>query len=799
MPALLHDVRFAVRTLAKTPGFTLAVVLTIALGVGATTAMWTVVDRIVLRPLPFPGSERAVMICETSARTAAFCVASPPNVADWAASVPALESVGVARTESFVATMNGESLGVRGAIATPGFFGAIGLAPASGRVLEAADLDRSRNNVAVISDKFWRERLNADPSALGRSIVLDGKDTRIVGVLPANAYVPNYDAIDVWKPLTAGIDDPDVRAWRGFMAIGRLAPGAGLGSLNAQLEVVRARLERAYPETNAGWGIRTLSVRDSIVGPAGRTLWLFFGAVAFVMLIACANVASLLLLRASTRAPEFAVRVSLGAGRGRLVRQVMTESLVLAGLGGAAGWLLAMFVTRGLIAMAPPDLPRVNEIGVDARVALFAVALTSLAALLFGLAPAREASRTRLTGSLGASRHTSRGSARARSALVVVELALAMVLLVGAGLLTRAFGRLAAWDPGFDRDGVTVSFSLVPQSAFRTSQDAVGALERVRDEVAAVPGVVRVGLGSAGPLFGGGPETGTLAIAGAGAAPAETAPVVNWYDADANYFGALGRRIVRGRGMTPEDSAGAPPVAIVNEAFAARFFATEDPIGRRVTVQNHPADIVGVVSDVRPFQPDQPVPAEIFWPIRQYPRFAAYLVMRLSPGAPGVEEAVKARVKAIHPGIQVSPFVPINRIVSRTLVSPRFYMALIGVFALLAVTLAAVGVYGVTASAVASRTKELGLRIALGATPRQLVFGVTIRAMALAAAGLAIGLTAALLLGRLLTALLHGVAVTDTLTLIVTIAFFAVVTALAGFLPARRASRVDPLTALRND
>jgi putative ABC transport system permease protein len=799
MPAFLQDVRFAVRTLAKTPGFTLAVVLTIALGVGATTAMWTVVDRIVLRPLPFPGSERAVMLCETSARTAAFCVASPPNAADWAASVPALESVGVARTESFVAVMNGSPFGVRGAIATPGFFSAIGLAPAAGRVLEAADLDRARNNVAVISDKFWRERLNADPMTVGRSIVLDGKDTRVVGVLPAKAYVPNYDGIDIWKPLTAGIDNPDVRARRGFMTIGRLAPGATLSTLNSQLEVVRARLERAYPESNAGWGVRTVPVRDYVVGPAGRTLWLFLGAVAFVMLIACANVASLLLLRASTRAPEFAVRVSLGAGRGRLVRQMLTESLVLAAAGGAAGLLLAMYITRALIALAPADLPRVDEIGVDARVAVFAVALASLAAFLFGLAPAREASRTRLTGSLGASRHTGRGCARARALLVVVELSLAMVLLVGAGLLTRAFGRLAAWDPGFDRAGVTVSFSIVPQSVFKTPQEAVGALERVRDEVAAVPGVVSVGLASAGPLFGGGPETGTLSIAGRPAVPDDAAPVVNWYDADANYFGALGRRIVRGRGMTTDDAAGAAPVAIVNEAFAARFFAAEDPIGRRVVVQNHPADIVGVVSDVRPFQPDQPVPAEIFWPIRQYPRFAAYLVMRLSPGAAGVEEAVKARVRAIHPNIQVSAFVPIDRIVSRTLVSPRFYMALIGVFAILAVTLAAVGVYGVTASAVASRTKELGLRIALGATPRQLVFGVTIRALALAAAGLTIGLVAALLLGRLLTALLHGVPVTDTLTLVVTVALFVAITALAGFLPARRASRVDPLAALRDD
>lgn len=797
MPTLLQDIRFAVRTLLKSPAFSVAVIVTIALGVGATTAMWTVVDRVVLRPLPFAGSERAVMLCETSARTADVCVASPPNVADWAAAVPALDAVGVARNESFIASFgNGAPVSINGGLATAGFFDAIGLTAAMGRVLESQDLDRARNQVAVISDALWRGRFGGDPAILTRTITLDGHAAQIVGVLPPTAYIPNFDAIDIWKPITAGIDDPDTRNWRGFMTIGRMAPGVTLSALTQQLAVVRARLERTYPDTNAGWGIRAVPVRDYVVGPVGHTLWLFLGAVALVMLIACANVASLLLVRASARTPEFAVRASLGAGRGRLLRQVLTESLVISAAGGAGGLLLAMYITRTLIALAPRDLPRLAEVSLDGRVALFAIALTTVAAIVFGLAPARQASRARL-GSMSSPRQTAVGT-RARSVLVIGELALALVLLVGAGLLTRAFSRMADWQPGFDRRGVTVAFTMVPHSVYRTTAAAVGALEQVREQVAAVPGVISAGLGSAGPLFGG-TETGALDIAGRLATDPDHAPAVNWYDADTHYIDTLGRRIVRGRGITDNDVSGAPDIAVVNEAFVARFFPGEDPIGRRVTVENHAAGIVGVVSDARPLQPDRATPPEIFWPIRQYPRFAAYLVMRLSPGVAGIDDAVAKKATEINPGIQVGRLTPIDRIVSRQLVSPRFNMALIGLFALTAIALAAVGVYGVVASSVNSRTRELGLRIALGATPGQLVTGVLRQALMLALIGAGVGIAGALLLGQLLTSVLHGVPVTDPLTLTVTISAFLLITATAAYIPARRASTVDPLTALKNE
>jgi predicted permease len=797
MATLIQDLRFGLRTLVKAPAFFVTIVATIALGIGATTAIFTVVDRVVLRPLQFPDSERTVMLCETSPKVADYCVASPPNVADWARAVPALESAGVARSESFVAEADGHSFGVRGGIATGGFFATIGARPALGRLLEDRDLDRAANQVVVVTDGFWRQHLHGDMAVIGRPITLDGRPFRVVGVLPADAYIPAYDFVEAWKPLTASIDDTDNRNWRGFTAIGRLAPGATVRALDAQLAVARANLAAAYPASNADWGLRTVGVREQIVGSVSAMLWLFLGAVGLVLLVACANVGSLLLVRASTRAPEFALRASLGAGRWRLVRQVLTESLVIAAAGGCVGLLAAMFTTRLLVRLAPTNIPRLDEVAVDGRVALFTLALTTVAAIVFGLVPAQQAARANLSATLKTSRQTDRGGARLRSTLVVVELALALVLLIGAGLLTRAFGRLLAWDPGFDRTGLTVAWMMAPSGTYKTGQDAVAVLERAREQVAAVPGVVSVGLGSAGPLFGGGIETGALAIDGAPPERADRAPVVQWYDADANYFSALGRRIVRGRGLSTTDTDGAPAVAVVNEAFAARFFPGDTPLGRRVTVQNHAADIVGVVSDVRPSRPDRATPPEIFWPIRQYPRWAAYLVMRIAPEVPGVEPLVRARIEAVDRNVQVTRFTPIDRLFTNTLVSPRFNLVLIGAFALTAILLAAVGVYGVVAQTVASRTREIGLRIALGATPSRLVAEVVGRSAKLAIVGMGVGLAVSLASGRLLASLLYGVPYTDAITLVTTVAMFLTVAIAAGYIPARRASRVDPLTALR--
>jgi putative ABC transport system permease protein len=793
--AIVRDFRFAARTLRKAPAFTAAVVMTMALGIGATVSMFTVVDSIVLRPLPFPESARVVMLCETNPRVPDRCIASPPNVSDWATASRTLESAGVARSEAFVAH-TGEGLsGVAGGIATPGFFRVLRVQPLLGRLFEERDLDRGSNSVALVSHAFWRRILHEDPEAVGRTLTLDGRSFMLIGVLPADAYIPQLGIIDVWKPLTASVDNVDNRNWRGFTAIGRLARGTSLVAARAELDTIHAQLAAAYPETNANWGIRIADIREETVAPSRTTLWIFFGATGFVLLIACANVAGLLLVRATRRAPEFAVRAFLGAARWRLVRQLLTESVVISLAGGSLGLLLALWATRAFVVLAPPSIPRLDEVTIDARVAVFAVALSVVTALFFGLAPARQAAEVDIATTLKGQRHGARRESRLRSALVIVEMALALILLVGAGLLTRTFGRLLQWEPGFTRAGLVTSWMLAPSGTYRTTRAAVDVLERARDEVATLPGVQSAALASAGPLFGG-VETDALSVDG-GAAIDPSASPVNWFDVSPEYFDALGVAMVKGRSFSSGDAAGTAPVAVINEALARRFFAGRDPLGQRVTVMHHTSEIVGIVADIQPYRPDRATAPEIYWPIRQYPRLAAYLVMRVAPGVQGIEKMVRARVAAVDPGVQLTPVVSFDERFSRTLVAPRFNMLILGVFALVAIALAAVGVFGVIAYSIASRTREIGVRLALGATPRNIVADVVRRGMTLAGAGMVFGLAGALALGRLFATLLYGLPPTDWLTLSIALLGFGVVAFGASYLPARRAAAIDPLTALR--
>ena len=793
--AIGRDLRLAVRMLLKAPAFTAAVVGTMALGIGATVSMFTVVHSIVLRPLPLPESHRVVMLCETSPRIPDLCIASPPNVADLAAASAALESAGVARSETFVMRGSAGASGVSGGIATPGFFKVLRVRPAFGRLFEDPDLNRGSNGVALVSHAFWRRALGADRAAIGRPLSLDGRAFTLVGVLPADAYIPEFGSVDVWKPLTASIDDVDNRDWRGFTAIARLAPGASISTALPELETIRAQLSAVHPETNAEWGLRIVDLRDQTIGPSDAALWIFLAATAVVLLIACANVAGLLLVRATGRTPEFAVRAALGAGRGRVMRQLLAEGAVLSIAGGSLGLLLASWTTRAFVTIAPPSIPRLEEIAIDGRVALFALALSLATAVLFGLAPARQGSRVDVSAALRGQRHGNARDTRFRSALVIVEVALALVLLMNAGLLIRTFGRLLQWEPGFARESVATSWMLAPAGTYRTTASAVAVLERARDSVAALPGVQSVALASAGPLFGG-VETDALSLEHGAAVDGAA---VNWFDVSPEYFDALGIPVLRGRGFTPADARGAPNVAVINEALSRRFFAGRDPIGQRVTVMSHASEVVGVVADVKPYRPDRPAAPEIYWPIRQYPRLGAYLVMRIDPGVQGLERMVRAQVAAVDPDIQVSPVLSVNDRFSRALVTPRFNMLLLGAFAFAAIVLAAVGVFGLIAYLVASRTREMGIRIALGATPRRLARDVVWHGLTLAAGGMALGLAGALATGRLLGTLLYGLPPTDWPTWTGTLIGFGLVAFVASYLPARRAARIDPLTALRQD
>jgi putative ABC transport system permease protein len=793
---VLRDLRFSLRTLAKAPTFTVAVVATIALALGATTAMFAVVDGILLRPLPFPGSDRTFALCETNPGIGDWCGASPMNVADWARATRALEEAGVARTEPLVAHDGSGSYSVRGGIASPGFFRVLGLRPMLGRLIEERDLLPGANHVALVSHAFWKQRLGGTPGALGRLVTIDESPYSVIGVLPADGYLPegSLDRIEVWKPLTASVDDVSDRNWRGFTAIGRSAPGISRVALMARLETVRAGLAAEYPGSNKDWGLRIVGLREHLVGDVRSTLWIFLGAVGFVLLIACANVAGLLLVRATGRASEFAVRASLGASRKRLAQQLVTESLLLSLAGGALGLLLASWATAAFVAVAPGTIPRLGEVTIDGRIALFALLLAAATALVFGLAPAGRASLTDLTGALKGRRATSGADTRLRSAFVVAQIALALMLLVGAGLLTRGFGRLLQRDLGFERANLVTTWMLPPVSL----TNKVATMEQVRDEVAAIPGVRSAALTSTVPLFGG-EETGGLAIEGRPPIAPKDAPTVQWFDTGPHYFETLGVKIRRGRAFTVADVQASAAVSVVNETFARRFFGGQDPIGQRVTVEQHASQIVGVVADVNPLRPDQPTLPQIYWPIEQYRRGAAYLILRTTPGITGIEKAVRARAAAVNGGIQLSEMISLDERFSKRLTSPRFSMLLVVTFALVAMLLAAVGVYGVIAYAVASRTRELGVRIALGALPGRLVVAVLRRGMMLTGIGIAAGCAGALAVGRLLTSLLYGLPATDPVALAGAVALLALAATVACWVPARRASRVDPVSALRAD
>jgi putative ABC transport system permease protein len=795
---VLGDIRFALRTLLKSPTFTAAVVATIALAVGSTTAIFAVVDNILLRPLPFPDSERAVALCETNAAVpAGWCGASPMNVWDWTHMTSALDSAGVARQEGFVAHSGTEKYGGMGAMVTPGFFKALRVRPLLGRLIEEGDLPKGSNHVIVVSHQFWQRRLASDPAIVGHSIVLDDAPFTIVGVLPEGVWMPDpFMDVLVWKPLTASPESVTNRNWRGFQAVGRMAAGVTQAKLFAELTVVRSQLATAYPEANKDWGLKIIGLREKTVGDTSTTLWIFLGTAAFVLLIACANVAGLLLVRATGRAPEFALRASLGAGRRRLVQQLMTESFVLSLVGGALGLLLAVWATSAFVAVAPANIPRLDEVGVDARVVVFTFLLVAATAMLFGIAPARRAWKTDLNTALKGTRGGGATDTRLRSVFAVVQLSLAFVLLVGAGLLTRSFARFMQWDPGFNRNNIVTTFMVPPR--LPGEGVIVSLMQQVRDDVATLPGVEAVALtsGGSGSLLGGG-DTDAIAIEGQPTLPPDKMPTVEWFDMDPHYFETLGIRLVKGRGFSASDRFESPHVAVVNEALARRFFPSEDPIGKRVTVENHPAEIVGVAADVKQWRPDEPTPPQIYWPIQQYRRGAAYLVMRTTPGIPGIEQSIKARVAAINPDVQLNPFRTLDEQFARRLVSPRFNMLLVASFALVAVLMAAVGVYGVNAYTVASRTREFGVRAALGASPAQLVTSVVRRGMALASVGIIAGLAGSIAIGRLLTSLLYGLPARDPVTLVSAVIILTVVAAIACWVPARRASRVDPVAALR--
>ncbi len=797
--SVLQDLRYAVRALRKRPGFALTAILNFALGIGLTSTLFGIVDGVVLHPLPYRDPGRLVALCERYPHSdGSWCSISPPNVEDIAAGSRVFEGVGIARSESFKLDVANGLHSVRGALVTPGFFRALGVAPSAGRLFENADVGPGAEPVALVSEQMWRSRFDGANDIVGRRIVLDGKSTTVVGVLPSGLEMPQLDDREVWTPLPFDPHAEENRAWPGFVAYARLRPGISLNTARGELAMVGTRLRAAHFATVEGWGLTLQPLQNLAVGEAGPTLLLFFGAVLLVLVIACANVANLLLARGMAQRQEIAVRSALGASRRRVVLGLLSETLLLALAGGGFAMLLATCGIAAFRKLAPAGIPRLELVHVDARVMTFTMLLVVATALIAGLMPALRLSGLQLEQLMRESGRAVAGHAgRAGGVLVILELALASVLVVGAGLVAKPFMQMLAWRPGFEQEHL-LTFSMSAAIERYATTQSVGALwARTIGELRTVPSVIAVGASSSGPLFGG-REPGEIRIEGAPNAERST---VRWYDVSPGYFAVVGVPVVRGREIGDADLPGAPLTAAINQTMAKQFWPGEDAVGRRFTMSDpdRTFTVIGVVRDVPPMRPSERVEPEVYWSNQQFPRWATFFVVRTETPPASVVGAIRARIQSIDPDLTLYDVSTLPERAARARQRSRFAVFVIGSFSLLALGLGAMGTYGLLAYIVAERTRELGIRMAFGARPAALVALVIKRGLGLAGAGIAIGLLMSLATGKVIAHFVGGVAAADPLTMIGTAAALGVVALAACAVPAVRASRVDPMVALRGE
>jgi putative ABC transport system permease protein len=798
MSTLMQDLRYALRGLRRNPGFTGIAVLTLALGIGANAAIFSVLHGVVLRPLDFHEPERLVRVFGGSTGTTTF---SGPNFEDLRAEAEVFEELVAYDTE--LRTLTGLESAERISIATvtSGFFRVLGRPPVLGREFLPEEMEPGRHRVAVVSHGFWQQRLAGHAAVLGQTMVLDGEVHTIVGVAPPDFDYPAGRA--VWLPLVReGMFLGRGAIW--LDVLGRLRPGVTPEAAARDVERVTAQLVEAYPD-NALLQTSVRPLHDVEVGEMRTPLLILLGAVGFVLLIACANVANLLLARAASRAGELGLRVALGAGRGRLVRQFLTESLVLALLGGAAGLLLASLGTRLLLALSPTWLPRVEDVTVNGTVVGFTLVVTVLTGVLFGLVPAVQVARADLRrllaehgrGGLG-------GRNRMRGGLVVVQTGLAVMLLIGAGLLLRSFAGLMQVDPGFRAERVLAFSVSLPEGSYPGDPEAREFYRQLLDRVGSLPGVQSAASVLAAPMSGTNFNI-SFEVAGRPPLPPGHGQGLQVGIASPDYLETVGIPILRGRGLTGFDREGAPPVALINEAAVREFFPDEDPLGQTILLGwtrdyvQVTGEVVGVVGDVRQFGLASEPVAEIYLAHAQVPNLAMTVVVRAAGDPLTLIPGLRAELQALDPSLAAGRFRTLEQDMSASAAQSRFYMLLLAIFAAVALVLASIGIFGVTSYSVSQRTREIGIRMALGAVHSLIVRQVVGRAVALASVGVALGLAGAGVLTRVLSSLLYGVSAIDPLTYALVGLAFGAVAALASFLPARRATQVDPLVVLRSE
>ncbi len=801
MQTLLQDLRYAARMLIKRPGFAIVAVVTLALGIGANTAIFSVVNGVLLRPLPFNNPAELVMVWENHQGRGGpeREWLAPSDFEDWRAQNTAFTHLSAMNDWGPTLTGLAEPEPLVGAGVSHDMFTLLGREPSMGRSFRPEEDQVGAPKVVMLSNELWQRRFGSDREIIGKSISLNEESYTVVGVMPVGFKFPVIANTELWRPLRPGVNPSCQRGCLTLRAIARLRPDASLEKAAADLNTIAHRLESEYPESNSKVGATVVSLHEQLVGNLRRPLLVLLGAVGFVLLIACANVANLMLARSRTRQREIAIRAAMGASRGRVIRQMLTESGLLLTIGVALGLLLALWLLRIFSGLAPVGAPRFDEIGIDATVLAFTLGAAILTGLIFGLLPALGISRPDLNSSLKEGKGTPDGprSGRLRGALVVAEMALALMLLIGGGLLMKSFLLLQRVDPGFNPDQVLTLRLFLNRTHYPEGQQIRSFYAPLLDRLKTLPGAQSVAAISNLPL-GGNNTDSSFFIEGQPKPPADQQPVAWFSSISPNYFSTMEMRLLKGRAFTDRDDEKSPRVVIISEAMARRYWPGQEPLGKRIgNGTDNWREIVGVVNDVKHFGLDADTPPSMYLPLRQAPARGMSLIVR-TVGAPlGVAPALRNDIWAVDKNLAIAQVKTMNELVSSSITQQRFIVLLLGCFAVLALVLAAVGIYGVMSYSVTQRTHEIGIRLALGARNTNVLALVLKNGMMLAAIGAAMGLAGALALTRLMRTLLFNVTPTDAPTFVGLSLGLLVVALVACYLPARRATKVDPLVALR--
>jgi putative ABC transport system permease protein len=800
-----RDVRTGVRALVHSPVFTVVTVLSLALGIGANTAIFSVVNGLLLRPLPYPEPEQIVHVWHTPPQQSfpgldRFSV-SPANYLDWKAQSSAFEQMAVYTDTGLSLSTSNDPLPLIGAVVSSDFFSVLRTNAMQGRTFTPDEERPGRDQVVVIGHALWQRAFGANPNIIGQTLILNSRSFTVVGIMPAGFEFPRE--AELWVPLAWDDAERQVRSDHNYLVIARLKQNVSSQQAQAEMNTISSRLEQQYPEANKGWGAVVIPLREDLVGDFRLALLVLFGAVGFVLLIACANVANLMLARGANRQKEMAVRIALGAGRARLVRQLLTESVLLAVTGGVLGLLLAVWGSRMLVRLG--SLPGSSDIGIDTWALGFTLLVSFVVGIIIGIVPALQFTRTSISETLKQGSGRTGGSPikqHTRKALVISEVALSLVLLIGAGLMIRSFWKLQNVDPGFDTSNALTMSIVLNYIRYSEPHQRLAFVDRAIEKIRAVPGVVSVGTTTKIPLAGGG-STQPFSIEGRPTAAIAEQPMAQTRYISPDYFRAIGIPLRQGRFFSDQDRDNSQPVIIISEAMGRRFWPGENPIGRRLTPSFHSEqgarEIVGVVGDVKTSGLDVDASAMMYLPYKQFPLPFMSFVVRTASNPESLVQPVSKAIYSIDKEQALTNVQTMEQVLTKSLSGRRFNMTLLLTFAGVALVLAAVGVYGVMNYTVTLRRRELGIRMALGAKTMDVLRLVLGQGLALTLIGVGAGLISAYALTRLMASLLYGVTATDYLTFVSVSAVLIAVGLVASYVPARRATKVNPTIALRTE